>query len=152
MANISLSILYIMQRRASFLLSSRLHQFRLRNISLTLEVFLCLLVTYLAAHHWTISNFCILVCVYGQGLFLGGDSERLAHFFAENLTENDLMGGKISPKYEKNNALKLNLSIETISHTFGRMRIFSLVRFSSQNNPCMGPKRCRHIPPGVEQE
>ena len=71
MANISLSILYIMQRRASFLLSSRLHHFRLRNISLTLEVFLCLLVTYLAARHWTISNFCILVCVYGQGLFWG---------------------------------------------------------------------------------
>ena len=33
----------------------------------------------------------------------GGDCEGFAHFFAEALTENDIMGEKLSPKYGKNN-------------------------------------------------
>ena len=70
MAIISLSILYIIQRRATFLLPCRFRQLRLRSISLTLEVFICLLVTYLGARRWTISNFCILVCVYGSQTML----------------------------------------------------------------------------------
>ena len=43
-----------------------------------------------------------------RGLFWGprGDSERFYQFFAENLTENDLMGGKTSP------TLKQNLSLD----------------------------------------
>ena len=61
-----LSILNIMQRRASFLLLSRLLQFSLCSMSLTLEVFLCLFITYLAARRWTISSFCMLACVYGS--------------------------------------------------------------------------------------
>ena len=57
MATSPLSILYIMQRRMSFLLFSRLRQFRVLNMSVTLEVLWCLWRIYLAALRWTISSF-----------------------------------------------------------------------------------------------
>ena len=45
-------------------------------------------------------------------IILGGNSERFAQFFAENLTENDLMGEKNLTKIWKNNTLKLYLSMD----------------------------------------
>jgi hypothetical protein len=57
-ATLSWGILYIMTRRASLHRSSRLCHLRCCSMSLTLDVFRCLLVTYLAALHWTISIKC----------------------------------------------------------------------------------------------
>ena len=57
-ATLSWGIFYIMTRRASLHRSSRLCHLRCCSMSLTLDVFRCLLVTYLAALHWTISIKC----------------------------------------------------------------------------------------------
>jgi hypothetical protein len=54
-AILSWGILYIMTSRASLHRSSRLCHLRCCSMSLTLDVFRCLLVTYLAALRWTIS-------------------------------------------------------------------------------------------------
>ena len=51
-------LLYNITRRYSVLLSDRLLHFKLFNMSLSHDVFLCLLVTYLA-DHWTSAD-CIL--------------------------------------------------------------------------------------------
>ena len=61
MATDPLSILYIMQRRISFLLSSRL-----RSMLVTLDLLRCLCRTYLAARRWTISSLSIFLSVYGS--------------------------------------------------------------------------------------
>jgi hypothetical protein len=54
-ATLSWEILYIMTRRGSLGRSSRLRHLRCCNMSPKLDVFRCLLVTYLAALRWTIS-------------------------------------------------------------------------------------------------
>ena len=61
-----LSTLYSMQRRASFLLSCRDHQFKPWSMSLTLDLFQCLLVTYCAARRCTISSFWMFLWVCGS--------------------------------------------------------------------------------------
>ena len=58
-----LSILYIIPRRASFLLSCNVNMWRECSIVLTLDVFLCLFVSYLAARRCTISSLQILTWV-----------------------------------------------------------------------------------------
>ena len=52
----SFAILYIMTRQASLRLSSILSQLKCCNISPTLDVFRCLLLTNLADLSWTSSN------------------------------------------------------------------------------------------------
>ena len=66
MATSLLSTLYSMQRRASCLLSCRDRLFRPWSMSLTLDLFRCLLVTKRAACRCTISSFwiCLWVCGY----------------------------------------------------------------------------------------
>ena len=71
MATNPLSILNIIQRRASFLLFSRLLQFRLWSMSLTLEVLRCLLRTYLAALQLLDIGLGVWV-PYGVGIFYQG--------------------------------------------------------------------------------
>ena len=55
-----------MHNLASLLLSSRLRHFRELSISVTLEVFRCLFLTYLAALRCTISSFCTFAWVWGS--------------------------------------------------------------------------------------
>ena len=66
MATFSCVILYIIHRRESFRLSSRLRQFRCCSMSLTLDVFPCLFVTNLAALRWTISILFMSFLIYGS--------------------------------------------------------------------------------------
>jgi hypothetical protein len=65
-------ILYIMTSPASLRLSSRLHQFKCCNMSSTLDVFRCLLLTNLAAVRWTISSWSISPLSY----FAANTSQR----------------------------------------------------------------------------
>ena len=66
MATSLLSTLYSMQRQASFLLSCRNCQFRPWSMSLTLDLFRCLLVTWRAACRCTISSFLMFLWVCGS--------------------------------------------------------------------------------------
>jgi hypothetical protein len=89
---LSWEIWYIMTRRASVCPSSRLCHLRYCNISPILDVFPCLLVTYLESLRWTIFILFMSILIWGSYTEQAYSSDGLTNnVYACSLTEVELI-------------------------------------------------------------
>jgi hypothetical protein len=87
-ATLSWEILYIMTRHASLCRSSRLRHLRCCSMSPTLDVLRCLLVTYLASLHWSVSILLMSDLRWGSHTEQAYSSDGLTNdLYACSLTE-----------------------------------------------------------------